>query len=118
MELRGLERTLEVALDALLADDGVDAVLVVALAFEFFAGSDLAGVTARAMIGEVHGARALAGGRGRPQADVDALVDAILVLARFIAEAPPDVSEAEVNPLVVGPVGRGAVAVDALIVRS
>lgn len=72
----------------------------------------------RAMLAETRVAVALAGGRGRPPADVDAVVDAVLAVARCLAEAPADVSEIDVNPLMVGPVGKGAVAVDALIVRA
>jgi acetyltransferase len=74
---------------------------------------------ARAMVDEVPAlAVALAGGRGRPAADVDALVEAVLAMAGFIASAPPDVSEAEVNPLIVGRAGQGATAVDGLVVRD
>jgi succinyl-CoA synthetase beta subunit len=74
---------------------------------------------ARSMVDEVPAlAAALGGGRGRPPSDVDALVEAVLAMAGFIATAPPDVSEAEVNPLIVGPAGQGATAVDALVVRD
>lgn len=56
----------------------------------------------------------LAGYRGRPVADVDAAVAAALSIARF-AEAHADtLEELEVNPLIVRPAGKGAVAVDAL----
>jgi acetyltransferase len=73
---------------------------------------------ARAMVDEVPAlATALAGGRGRPPADVDALVESVLALARFIATAPTDVVDAEINPLIVGAAGQGASAVDALVVR-
>jgi hypothetical protein len=70
------------------------------------------------MLAELRIAVALAGGRGRPPADVDAVVDAVLVVARCLDGAPADVTEIEVNPLMAGPVGKGAVAVDALIVRA
>ncbi|HVW32935.1 MAG TPA: acetate--CoA ligase family protein, partial [Acidimicrobiia bacterium] len=74
---------------------------------------------ARSMIADVPAlAAALAGGRGRPPADADALVEAVLAMAHFAATAPPDVAEAEVNPLIVRPAGEGAFAVDALIVRD
>jgi hypothetical protein len=45
-------------------------------------------------------------------------VDAVLAVARCLADAPADVTEIEVNPLMAGPAGTGAVAVDALIVRG
>jgi acetate---CoA ligase (ADP-forming) len=69
---------------------------------------------ARAMIAEVRAAKLLEGSRGRPPADVKALVGALLAMSDFIATVP-DVLEAEVNPLLVR--SHGAVAVDALIVR-
>ena len=72
----------------------------------------------RAMLAETRVAVGLAGGRGRPPADIDAVVDAVLTVARCLAGAPADVTEIELNPLMAGPVGSGAVAVDALIVRG
>jgi acetyltransferase len=78
----------------------------------------VAAADVRAMLGEVRGAAALGGSRGRPAADVDALVAAVLAVARCLGDAPPDVTEIEVNPLMVGRAGTGAVAVDALIVRG
>ncbi len=71
---------------------------------------------AHAMIEEVRGARTLEGGRGRAPADVPALVDALRAMSSFMLSAPPNVVEAEINPLLVRPQGLGAVAVDALIV--
>jgi acetate---CoA ligase (ADP-forming) len=58
----------------------------------------------------------LAGYRGKPAADMDAVVDAVMAVAGF-AEANRDrLMELDVNPLLVLPKGQGAVAVDALIV--
>jgi acetyl-CoA synthetase len=59
--------------------------------------------------------RLLDGFRGKPAGDVPALVDAILAVTRY-AEANIDVlSELDVNPIIVRPLGAGVVAVDALI---
>src|SRR5690606_20804748 len=58
----------------------------------------------------------LDGFRGRPKGDLPALVAAIQAIARY-AEAERLV-ELDVNPLMVLPVGQGAVAVDALIVEA
>jgi acyl-CoA synthetase (NDP forming) len=67
--------------------------------------------TAREMVAEVPSVAALvAGHRGKPAADPDALADAIAALSHLALD--PRVLEAEVNPLLVGP--EGAVAVDAL----
>ena len=57
----------------------------------------------------------LQGHRGRATADVDAAVDAILGIARFAVEHPASLEELDVNPLAVGPKGRGVRALDALV---
>jgi acetyl-CoA synthetase len=57
----------------------------------------------------------LGGFRGRPPADVEALLAAALACVRY-AEANVDrLVELDMNPVIVRPRGRGAVAVDALI---
>ena len=66
-------------------------------------------------IGGLKAAVLLGGFRGRPAGDVEAAIDAVLCVARF-AEANRDrLCELDVNPLIVRPEGRGAIAVDALI---
>jgi acetyl-CoA synthetase len=57
----------------------------------------------------------LAGYRGKPAADVDALVGTILSVARYAAENVATLVEIDVNPVIVRPAGKGAVAVDAMI---
>jgi acyl-CoA synthetase (NDP forming) len=57
----------------------------------------------------------LTGYRGRPPADIAALVETALACTRY-AEANIDtLLELDINPVIVRPAGRGAVAVDALI---
>jgi acetate---CoA ligase (ADP-forming) len=57
----------------------------------------------------------LTGYRGRPPADIAALVETALACTRY-AEANVDrLEEIDINPVIVRPAGRGAVAVDALI---
>jgi acyl-CoA synthetase (NDP forming) len=58
----------------------------------------------------------LAGFRGRPAADLDAAVGAILALAAAM-QADPALAEIEVNPLMLRAEGGGAVAADALVRR-
>lgn len=58
----------------------------------------------------------LDGFRGRPKGDLPALVAAIQAIAHY-AEAERLV-ELDVNPLMILPMGQGAVAVDALIVEA
>ncbi len=57
----------------------------------------------------------LAGFRGAPAADVTAAVSAVTAIARFADEQADRLLEMDVNPLLVLPEGRGAVAADALI---
>jgi acyl-CoA synthetase (NDP forming) len=66
---------------------------------------------AKEMIAEVRGFAALAGFRGRPKGDLDALADAIVAMSRLAQE--PSIVEAEINPLIVR--SDGVVAVDALV---
>ncbi len=56
----------------------------------------------------------LTGARGRRPADIKALEDTILTLAQ-IATDFPEISELEVNPVIVGDEGQGVGAVDALV---
>jgi acyl-CoA synthetase (NDP forming) len=70
---------------------------------------------AHAMIGEVTSLKALAGYRGKPAGDLDALAKALVALSRLANLDSPVVAEAEVNPLMVLPRGQGVVAVDALV---
>ncbi|NBT55125.1 MAG: CoA-binding protein [Betaproteobacteria bacterium] len=55
------------------------------------------------------------GYRGRGHGDVDALLDAIQAILAFAAAHADRLLELDVNPLLVLPVGRGVLAVDALI---
>ena len=57
----------------------------------------------------------LAGFRGKPAADVAALIDTILGVARYAAENASVLVEIDVNPVIVRPPGLGAVAVDTMI---
>ena len=57
----------------------------------------------------------LAGHRGRPPADIDAAVAAIIGIADFATAHRAQLQELDVNPLAVLEPGRGAVALDALV---
>jgi acetate---CoA ligase (ADP-forming) len=71
---------------------------------------------AREMIAEVKAMAALAGFRGRPAGDLDALARAIVALSQLVAD--PTIVEAEINPLIVRAKGEGVMAVDALVLRA
>jgi acyl-CoA synthetase (NDP forming) len=69
---------------------------------------------AERMIREVQGFAMLTGVRGRPKADLKALVDVILKVQRLAVDHVDHLAELDVNPLVVHP--EGATALDALVV--
>jgi acyl-CoA synthetase (NDP forming) len=72
---------------------------------------------ARRMVESLRGAAILRGVRGRPAADIDALVDVVLRVQRLGLELHAEQTELDINPLVLRPRGRGAVALDAWMVR-
>jgi acetyl-CoA synthetase len=57
----------------------------------------------------------LSGFRGKPAGDVSALTGAILGVTRYAAANLSTIQEIDVNPIIVRPTGKGAVAVDALV---
>jgi acyl-CoA synthetase (NDP forming) len=71
---------------------------------------------ARRALDELKGVKVLRGARGRTPADVDALIDTVMKVQRLAMDLAGDVRELDINPLVVRP--RGAVALDALVVRA
>lgn len=71
---------------------------------------------AREMIEKVMAFKPLAGYRGAPQGDLEALARAVVAISG-LADSEPDIVEAEVNPLFVCAPGQGVVAVDAVVRR-
>ncbi|MEV7419013.1 acetate--CoA ligase family protein [Streptomyces sp. NPDC089919] len=71
---------------------------------------------ARSMLRELRGHALLEGVRGAPPADVDALVEVVLRVQRMALELGDELSELDINPLMVLPRGQGAVALDALAI--
>ena len=68
-----------------------------------------------AALGRLRSARLLHGFRAKPAGDVPALIAAILAVTRYAAAHLERLSELDLNPIMVRPLGLGAVAVDALI---
>jgi acetate---CoA ligase (ADP-forming) len=68
------------------------------------------------MVRELQGYPLLEGTRGQKPADVGALVDVIMKVQRLAMDLAGEVRELDINPLIVRP--RGAVALDALVVRT
>jgi acetyltransferase len=63
------------------------------------------------MIMETRAGKLLSGYRGSPPADLDAVVDVIRRLGQLALDLP-QLSEIEINPLVVYPQGQGVLALD------
>ncbi|WP_432472736.1 acetate--CoA ligase family protein [Amphritea sp. HPY] len=61
------------------------------------------------------GIKLLQGYRGRPEGDIEAVADAVLAVADFAQEHWQNITELDINPLMVRPKGKGAVAADALV---
>ncbi|OEY65317.1 acetate--CoA ligase family protein [Marinobacter sp. X15-166B] len=57
----------------------------------------------------------LFGFRGRPEADLEAVIDAVMAIADYAERHQDSLIELDVNPLLVLPEGQGVVAADALI---
>jgi acyl-CoA synthetase (NDP forming) len=76
-------------------------------------------VTARDVSGMIDGLKLnklLTGFRGRPAADRAALESIVLALAQFYLDHRARIEDVEINPLMVRPNGRGAVAVDVRVI--
>ncbi len=73
-------------------------------------------VEASEMVAAIRASALLYGFRGRPRADVDALVAAICRFSDMVVALGERLLEAEINPLLVLPEGRGVCAVDGLVV--
>ncbi len=96
---------------------GLGGVYVEALADVSFRLAPLSRQDAEEMIGEVRAAKLLEGLRGAPPADRAALVEAIVRIGQLAADCP-EIEELDVNPLMVLPAGRGALAADVRVILS
>jgi acyl-CoA synthetase (NDP forming) len=100
---RGFGASVAVGLGGTLAEILKDTVVALA---------PVAPAYAREMLLRLKGAALLRGYRGRPPVDLDALAEMVAGFSRFMA-AHPEVTEAELNPVIVLP--SDAIAVDARI---
>jgi acyl-CoA synthetase (NDP forming) len=73
---------------------------------------------ATAMLGELKAAPLLNGFRGAAKADVPALAQLISQVSLLAARYRDEISEIELNPVLVHPEGKGVMIVDALVVRK
>jgi acyl-CoA synthetase (NDP forming) len=72
---------------------------------------------ARELLEGLQGWPLLAGVRGRPPADVAALIACMLALSRFALDQADLIAEIDLNPVRVHARGQGVSVLDALIVR-
>ena len=73
---------------------------------------------ARAMLQELRGYRVLQGVRGQPPHDIDALVQAMVGLSDLFAAHREQLSDLEINPLMVRAQGSGVAAVDVRVIKD
>ena len=72
---------------------------------------------ARSMLSRLKGEALLRGARGRPEADIDALVHLIVALSMFADRYREQIREVDLNPVIVHAKGQGLTIADALIVK-
>src|SRR5262249_3657199 len=94
---------------------GLGGIWVEALADVQLLPAGAADAQIREALAKLRSAKLLAGVRGAPPADGDAVVRAVRGVDRLM-QTVPDVTEIDINPLMVHPKGQGATALDALIV--
>ena len=71
---------------------------------------------AQEMINELKTSALLNGFRGRPIADSEALIDAVIAFSDMLEAIGSELQEAEINPLFVLPQGQGVIAADGVVV--
>lgn len=70
---------------------------------------------AKEMIEEIKGHKLLTGFRGKPPADINAIVEVLVGMSKLAMELKNEIQEIDLNPILVFPEGEGVKAVDALI---
>lgn len=91
---------------------GLGGIYVEALKDVVFRVAPLTREEAREMIGQIRSAALLRGVRGEPRKDLAALAEAIYRVAALVA-AVEEISELDINPLLVRPEGEGCLVLDA-----
>ena len=70
------------------------------------------------MIGELRGYRMLTGARGEAESDIDALAGILCRFSQLSIDLADEISEIDINPLIVFEKGKGAVALDCLMTKA
>jgi acyl-CoA synthetase (NDP forming) len=71
---------------------------------------------AEALVREIQSFPLLDGARGKPRADIPALVQLLLRISDFVVANAARIEELDINPVWVGALGQGALPLDAVIV--
>jgi acyl-CoA synthetase (NDP forming) len=96
---------------------GLGGIWVEALGDVRLMAADLSAAAIAAEIAQLKAHRLLAGLRGRPPADIDALVTVVQKIGALL-RGRPEVTEIDINPLMVYPKGQGVLALDVLVVTK
>lgn len=72
---------------------------------------------AEEMVRGIKGYQVLAGARGKPRADIEAIIDLLLKVSNLASDWGDSISELDLNPVVVFEDGQGAKVLDALCVK-
>lgn len=94
---------------------GLGGILVEALKDVTFRVAPFGRQDAEEMLDEIRAHSLLAGVRGRPPADREALVDTLLRVNQLVTDFP-EIVEMDINPLMVYEVGQGAITLDMRLV--
>jgi len=94
---------------------GLGGIFVEVFGLVAFALAPVTRKTARKLLEESKAGKILSGLRGQKPADIDQLVDAIVRVGQLLADFP-QISELDINPLIVGPADQGSWVADARIV--
>ncbi len=71
-------------------------------------------ISAERMVREIRSFKVLDGFRGNPPSDVDAIVDTLLRLSHMVCNHP-EISELDINPLIVHAKGQGCSVADSRV---
>jgi len=96
---------------------GLGGIYVEALKDVAFRVAPFSQTEADEMIHEIRSYPLLAGVRGEPPADHEAMIDALMRISQLVTDFP-EIVELDINPLTVFEEGRGAVAIDMRLVLS
>jgi acyl-CoA synthetase (NDP forming) len=109
----GLHRDPEVGLVAMVGSGGVNVELLRDVAFAL---PPVSPAKARHMIARTRAGKLMEGYRGSPPLDLEAVVAALVVLGQIAVDAADAIESVDINPFLALPRGKGALALDALVV--